>query len=760
MCWSCDMDKSAIVGGGLSGSYGSFRAGQLASHYQKAEDGRFYADAFPADGVGDRLSAPTQSAEDLAAVGLVTDPDIAGDASTTASLTVNGPKIISTLNVPGDQDWFRVDLQAGVTYEFGQYMTRNGPSGVPLADAYLEIYDAAGNLITQADGGGPFTPSGLDALLTFTPTQSGTYYVNARSYDNESADGDDGELVGDYEVFARTSSYTPYYDLDSPLHSIDWGTQFDGTSRNPDGAEGPRPTGNELENKIGGKNVLYVYFAREGEVFVDNAADPLNLTTTIVAKGLQPWERQAFENVFDAFEQVADLVYVETEDRYAADIVVITYSGTPGTGPSLLGRMSPPDTPSEGQTEYNSGDKRWTEQDLQPGGFYFSTLIHEFGHGHGMAHPHDNGGRSSIMRGVEAKPLPELFSYTNGAYDLNQGIYTMMSYQDGWEKSPYGQTSSTAGYGWIGSLMALDIAVIQDKYGVNEEWATGNDVYVLRDDNSKAEFDENGNVTKEATSYKSIWDAGGVDSIVYNGSKAANIDLRPATLKYEEGGGGWISYAYGIHGGYTIANGVTIENATSGSGNDRLIGNEARNVLTGNAGSDWLSGNGGNDTVYGGIGNDTAGGGAGTDAIYGGLGNDALYGGDGNDILKGGPGGDRLFGGKGKDVLEGGAGYDRFYFTTAPGAGNGDRINDFSVAEDSILLARSVFTEAGANGTLSASAFHKGTAAADAGDRIIYDQATGKIFYDADGAGGAAAILFATVDAGTQLTNADFLIYG
>ena len=36
---------------------------------------------------------------------------------------------------------------------------------------------------------------------------------------------------------------------------------------------------------------------------------------------------------------------------------------------------------------------------------------------------------------------------------------------------------------------------------------------------------------------------------------------------------------YGIYGGFTIANGVTIENARSGSGNDTLIGNEAANRL-------------------------------------------------------------------------------------------------------------------------------------------------------------------------------------
>ncbi len=38
--------------------------------------------------------------------------------------------------------------------------------------------------------------------------------------------------------------------------------------------------------------------------------------------------------------------------------------------------------------------------------------------------------------------------------------------------------------------------------------------------------------------------------------------------------------------------------------------------------------------------------------------------------------------------------------------------------------------------------------------------ATGKIYYDADGNGGGAQVLFAQVTAGTALTNADFLVGG
>ena len=40
------------------------------------------------------------------------------------------------------------------------------------------------------------------------------------------------------------------------------------------------------------------------------------------------------------------------------------------------------------------------------------------------------------------------------------------------------------------------------------------------------------------------------------GNGATTIDLRAATLQYEVGGGGFVSFVAGIHGGFTIASGV------------------------------------------------------------------------------------------------------------------------------------------------------------------------------------------------------------
>ncbi|MAP95316.1 MAG: hypothetical protein CMK07_10235, partial [Ponticaulis sp.] len=243
----------------------------------------------------------------------------------------------------------------------------------------------------------------------------------------------------------------------------------------------------------------------------------------------------------------------------------------------------------------------WTVNGLKQGGYGWITLIHEFGHGLGLAHPHDDGGTSTIMAGVSN-------SGDTGLHGLNQGVYTTMSYIDGWEESPYG-TPTGANFGYQATAMALDIAMLQEKYGANVTNNDGNTVYRLPLAN------------ESGTYWSSIWDVGGTDTVhAAQATVDVVIDLRPASIQYEVGGGGFLSYAYGIHGGFSVANGVEIENATSGAGDDELTGNHLNNRLSGRAGIDILYGLDGDDRLYGGSEDDTLIGGPGADKLYGGSG--------------------------------------------------------------------------------------------------------------------------------------------
>jgi Ca2+-binding RTX toxin-like protein len=234
----------------------------------------------------------------------------------------------------------------------------------------------------------------------------------------------------------------------------------------------------------------------------------------------------------------------------------------------------------------------------------------------------------------------------------------------------------------------------------------------------------------------------------------------------------------------------------SGTGATNGTGNALANTITGNNAANRIDGGEGADTMQGGFGDDTyvvddlndvvveksnrghdrveasvtfslggqygedltlTGSGA-TKAVGNSLAN-LLTGNDAANRLLGDAGDDHLHGGLGSDTLMGGTGLDSFWFETALGKTNVDKILDFTAADDTIRLDRSIFTEAGAAGTLAESAFVMGTKAGDADDRIVYDQATGNIFYDADGSGLGAAVLFAQVTAGTTLTYQDFSVY-
>jgi Ca2+-binding RTX toxin-like protein len=376
---------------------------------------------------------------------------------------------------------------------------------------------------------------------------------------------------------------------------------------------------------------------------------------------------------------------------------------------------------------------------------------------------------------------------------------------NGWQSQfpeHYPDNLTEYSYGWTATPMAFDIAAIQIIYGANITYRTGNDTYSL----------PNGGF---GTSWSCIWDAGGVDEITNAGyGNPSLIDLRAATLTAGEGGGGFVSYGLGVVGGFTIAYGVVIENATGGNANDTLIGNDANNVLTGNAGADTLFGGNGADTLDGGADADTLDGGTGNDSMSGGAGNDVfivdsagdrvsdsagtdtillrtgsinlagvfvenvtgditglafsitgnslanvLTGGALADAINASTGNDTIFGGDGNDSLVGGTGLDQFVFNTALGSSNVDTILGYSVADDTILLDNAVFTTFTSEGALSAGAFATGASATEADDRIIFNGLTGALLYDADGVGAGAAIQFATLSGLTGTLNAaEFII--
>ena len=210
----------------------------------------------------------------------------------------------------------------------------------------------------------------------------------------------------------------------------------------------------------------------------------------------------------------------------------------------------------------------WTDS-LDPGGFGFITIIHELGHAMGLAHPHDSGGGSGNFPGVT-------WNGDQGDNNLNQNIYTVMSYID--TNSGINPTSQTP-YGFCTGPMGFDIATMKFLYGLNPSYNNTATTYTIGDTNIND------------TGYTTIYDTGSEDLIIYSGSKAVTIDLRPATITNAIGGGGYVSKVddSSIFTGFTIAEDVQIEKATGGSGDDHIYQVETvENIITGNDGIDTV----------------------------------------------------------------------------------------------------------------------------------------------------------------------------
>ncbi|MCB5207722.1 beta strand repeat-containing protein [Methylovorus mays] len=271
------------------------------------------------------------------------------------------------------------------------------------------------------------------------------------------------------------------------------------------------------------------------------------------------------------------------------------------------------------------------------------------------------------------------------------------------------------------------------------------------------------------------------------------------------------------HDGLTTSIGITLYGNKL---NNRLTGNSDSNYLFGDSGNDTLEGGEGEDTLDGGLGSNVLIGGSGSDTyyvrstsdiiieaegeystdrivaytsldldlyptieyafiaydapnviltsstgnIYGGSdkndnitatsGNDLFQHSLGNDSFSGGDGNDTIFTGNGNDTFTGGQGQDIYIFNILLPFNGVDRITDFVSGEDTLQISHSTFSAF--EGGFTEDMYLVGTEAQSAEDHMIYDQASGKLYYDADGVGGQSKTLFADLGANTALAYEDF----
>lgn len=226
-------------------------------------------------------------------------------------------------------------------------------------------------------------------------------------------------------------------------------------------------------------------------------------------------------------------------------------------------------------------------------------------------------------------------------------------------------------------------------------------------------------------------------------------------------------------------------------------GNGLQNIITGNDAANTLDGGKNVDTLIGGLGDDTylirapgdnavEAAGEGIDTVRAfraheldanienlflqTLRNAAGEGiagvnGTGNELdnrIVGNPFDNVINGREGNDTLQGQAGADTFVFDSALGAGNVDTVVDFNTNaadEGDRLLVRQTVAPGVVKGVLAEGAFHAGLAATDATDRFVFDQASGQLFFDADGTGSISQQLIAVFQRSAVVEASDIVLF-
>jgi serralysin len=603
---------------------------------------------------------------------------IPGSTATTETIAIGGSRT-GVINSLGDHDYFSVQLVAGQSYVFVL-------DGSGALDAYLNLRSSTGTIIASNDDGG----GNLDSRITFTATTSGTYYLDAGAYNNNSS--------GSYTLSA--SAYTP-----PSAYTNDQIAQFLTVGY----------WGGTIAHWTPGSTITY------------------NVT------GLTAAAATLARDAFAFWSDVANLTFVETTGTGqitvddAASGAYASSSSSGGVTTSAIINVQ-----QNWSGESNPGRDSYTYQ----------TFLHEIGHTLGLGHggPYNGsatyGSNNIYPNDTWSDTVMSYFSqnnYEGGSYRFVQtgmaaDILAVQQLYGARATSRAGDTTyghnSNAGYAYsFSNFSSAPAFTIWDGGGtdtLNASLYSANQTINLTSEifSNIGGLTRNINIARGAVIENAV---GGSGSDTINGNGAGNVltgglgsdvlsGLGGSDVLYGGDGQDTISYAgdsaaggaLGVYvdlnagfayDGFSTADYFSSVEIVVGTNSllspglsDALLGDNLANTFYGAGGLDYIVGNGGNDTidtgagatgvtgdiVVSGTGNDTVTGGDGATFIYGNDGSDTLYGGNGEDWLFGGDysgvvsGADFLYGGAGADVLtvgtaggsatmDGGAGNDIIY---------------------------------------------------------------------------------------------------
>ena len=616
---------------------------------------------------------------------VVETTDAAQDVSTVYSIEP-GQAFSGTIHAAGNRDWVRVDLEAGVSYDFDLRGTASGVG--TLTDPVMALYDANGTYVTGNDDGG----AGNESYLSYTPQTSGTFYLMARGF---------SAATGTYVLTAEADLPPP------PVATLD-----------------------ELATYL-----TDTFWTDDGTV--PHAFDTSSSTQiTVDITGLTAEGQQLARWAMEAWEAVADITFAEVTG--GAQITFDDNSAGASAGASFN-----PVTNITSSASINIGTQWLADHGTQLGSYSFQTYLHELGHALGLGHQgsYDGNGvygtdnnfandswQVSVMSYFSQSDNTSITAtYAEAVTTMIADVIAIQSIYGRADGTTLSGGSTTYGVGHtLGTSFLGLVFDAQNGSGFSAEVETGPFAMTIFDRNGRDVIDFSNDSDDQVvnlfqTGISDVY--GSIGNLVI--ARKTNIEEFRAGSGNDTVTGNWVDNVLEGNGGNDTLDGARGDDELiGGAGDDTLIGGRDDDTLIGGAGADELNGGNGIDwadyfssstgltvdlrksedntgdaagdthiqienlrgsmqddtlrgtgldnEIFGGQGDDTIVGRNGNDVLDGAGGRDTLDGGGGDDTLIGGGGADTLTGGDGDDMLSGGAARDTFRFSAGA-----DSISDF-----------------------------------------------------------------------------------